>query len=97
MCADPKMPFTLEQVSRYNTRGNCLIVIEDHVLDVTTFISEHPGGEQALLTRAGKDVTSAFIPIHREGLATFKRFPDKIRQVGTLVGALDEGRTSITK
>lgn len=30
------------------------------VLDVTSFLSEHPGGELAILTFAGKDATEEF-------------------------------------
>jgi len=30
------------------------------VLDVTSFLSDHPGGELAILTFAGKDATEEF-------------------------------------
>ena len=30
------------------------------MLDVTSFLSEHPGGELAILTFAGKDATEEF-------------------------------------
>merc|ERR1712193_595620 len=34
------------------------------VLDVTKFLGEHPGGELAILTFAGKDATEEFNMIH---------------------------------
>lgn len=34
--------------------------VDGQVLDVTSFLSEHPGGELAILTFAGKDATEEF-------------------------------------
>ena len=34
------------------------------VLDVTKFLPDHPGGELAILTFAGKDATAEFDMIH---------------------------------
>jgi len=57
--------FTMEEVSKHNTRYNCWIVLYGKVLDVTIFLAEHPGGEQAILNYAGKDATKTFELIHR--------------------------------
>lgn len=85
--ADADAAMTLEEVAAHCTRADCWVVVQGRVLDVTGFISEHPGGEKELLTRAGKDVTRIFLPIHREGLALLGRFPGKIRQVGVLAAS----------
>ena len=36
------------------------MVVDGQVLDVTSFLSEHPGGELAILTFAGRDATEEF-------------------------------------
>jgi len=40
------------------------VVVSGQVLNVTNFLSEHPGGELAILTFAGKDATEEFSMIH---------------------------------
>jgi hypothetical protein len=40
------------------------VVLHDRVLDVTAFLADHPGGELAILTFAGKDATAEFDMIH---------------------------------
>merc|ERR1719375_2283872 len=56
--------FTLEEVAKHNTKESCWVVLDGKVLDVTKFLSEHPGGELAILTFAGKDATEEFNMIH---------------------------------
>ncbi|CAJ1385754.1 unnamed protein product [Effrenium voratum] len=55
---------TLEEVSKHNSKSDCWVVVDGQVLDVTSFLSEHPGGELAILTFAGKDATEEFNMIH---------------------------------
>merc|ERR1719433_1433587 len=55
---------TLEEVAKHNTKEDCWVVVNGEVLDVTKFLSEHPGGELAILTFAGKDATEEFNMIH---------------------------------
>merc|ERR1719503_245078 len=56
--------YTLEEVAKHNTKASCWVVLDGKVLDVTNFLSEHPGGELAILTFAGKDATEEFNMIH---------------------------------
>jgi len=56
--------YTLEEVAKHNTKQSCWVVLDGKVLDVTSFLSEHPGGELAILTFAGKDATEEFNMIH---------------------------------
>lgn len=51
---------------------SCWIVIDDHVFDLTSFLSKHPGGSIILLKYAGKDATDVFneIPGHIDALRT---------------------------
>merc|ERR1719329_65738 len=55
---------TMEEVAKHNTKASCWVVLDGKVLDVTNFLSEHPGGELAILTFAGKDATEEFNMIH---------------------------------
>ena len=51
---------SLADVAKHNTKADCWVVVDGQVLDVTSFLSEHPGGELAILTFAGKDATEEF-------------------------------------
>ncbi|CAE7613769.1 osm1 [Symbiodinium sp. CCMP2592] len=55
---------TMEEVGKHNSKTDCWVVVDGQVLDVTSFLSEHPGGELAILTFAGKDATEEFNMIH---------------------------------
>ena len=52
--------YSLADVAKHNTKSDCWVVVDGQVLDVTSFLSEHPGGELAILTFAGKDATEEF-------------------------------------
>jgi L-lactate dehydrogenase (cytochrome) len=39
-----------KEVRRHATTGDCWLVIEDQVLDVTAFAREHPGGASSELS-----------------------------------------------
>ncbi|XP_053974417.1 cytochrome b5-like [Hylaeus volcanicus] len=53
--------FTKSQVATTGcTKDNALIILHDKVYNVTTFLNEHPGGEEILLDHAGKDSSEDF-------------------------------------
>jgi len=56
--------YSMEEVAKHTTKTDCWVVVNGQVLDVTSFLSEHPGGELAILTFAGKDATEEFNMIH---------------------------------
>merc|ERR1711985_100423 len=56
--------FTLEEVAKHTTKADCWVVVSGQVLNVTNFLSQHPGGELAIMTFAGKDATEEFNMIH---------------------------------
>merc|ERR1719272_1425716 len=56
--------FSEEEVAKHTTKDDCWVILDGKVLDVTNFLSEHPGGELAILTFAGKDATEEFNMIH---------------------------------
>jgi len=56
--------YTMDEVKKHTTKGDCWVVVSGQVLNVTKFLGEHPGGELAILTFAGKDATEEFDMIH---------------------------------
>lgn len=72
--------YTSAQVAAHSTSRNCWTSIQGNVYDLTNWISQHPGGEEAILSICGKDGTQAFEGQHgsasdtrpKEMLATFK-------------------------
>merc|ERR1739848_493315 len=51
-------------VAKHTTKSDCWVVVSGQVLNVTSFLSEHPGGELAIITFAGKDASEEFNMIH---------------------------------
>merc|ERR1712039_605147 len=74
----------LSEVAKHTTKGDCWVVVSGQVLNVTKFLGEHPGGELAILTFAGKDATEEFNMIHPPDVIG-KYAPDAI------IGTLGEG------
>jgi len=62
--------YTLEEVNKHNTKESCWIVANNNVYNVTTFVSSHPGGIFAILSKAGEDTTKQFDwhSVHAKGL-----------------------------
>merc|ERR1711866_32499 len=56
--------YSMEEVAKHVTKTDCWVVVSGQVLNVTKFLGEHPGGELAILTFAGKDATEEFNMIH---------------------------------
>merc|ERR1711953_475852 len=76
--------FTMEEVAKHTTKSDCWVVLHNNVLNVTNFLSSHPGGELAILTFAGKDATAEFDMIHPPDVIS-KYAPDAV--IGVLGGA----------
>merc|ERR1719203_748801 len=56
--------YTLDEGAKHTTKSDCWVVVNGEVLNVTNFLSEHPGGELAILTFAGRDASEEFNMIH---------------------------------
>ncbi|XP_020516642.1 cytochrome b5 type B [Labrus bergylta] len=52
--------YTLEDIRVHNISSDTWLIIHGKVYDVTSFIEEHPGGEEVLLEQAGADATESF-------------------------------------
>ncbi|CAE8624847.1 unnamed protein product [Polarella glacialis] len=58
--------YTMADVAQHNSATSCWIVLNGEVLDVTTFVKDHPGGDSVILSFAGKDASVMFNPIHSQ-------------------------------
>ncbi|KAF2453787.1 cytochrome b5 [Lineolata rhizophorae] len=52
--------YTYSDVAEHKTKKDLWVVIHDKVYNVSSFIDEHPGGEEVLLDVSGQDATEAF-------------------------------------
>lgn len=82
--------YTIDDVAKHKTRDNCWIVLHGKVLDVSTFLKDHPGGEAVILGVAGKDNTDIFDTIHQSsgGFDLINKWAPK-----SIIGELDPSST----
>merc|ERR1711990_944240 len=78
--------YTMAEVAKHTVKGDCWVVVAGQVLNVSNFLPNHPGGELAILTFAGKDATEEFNMIHPPDVIP-KYAPDAI--IGVLGGGDD--------
>jgi len=76
--------FTFSDVSEHTSKKDLYMVIHDKVYDCTSFVDEHPGGEEVMLDVGGQDSTEAFEDVGHS---------DEAREIleGLLVGTLKRG------
>jgi len=58
---------SMADVATHNKKEDCWVVVNGEALDVTKWIPIHPGGEQAIMSYAGKDATEEWNMIHKPG------------------------------
>jgi len=58
---------TLEELSKHTKKDDVWVSLNGQVLDVTKWVKFHPGGEMAIMTRAGTDVSSEWNALHSSG------------------------------
>lgn len=51
---------TIEEVAKHNSPDSCWVIHEGRVYDVTSFLFDHPGGEEILVKHSGNDITQLF-------------------------------------
>ena len=70
--------YTMAQVATHNTKDSCWAAVSGGVYDLTAWIDQHPGGDNAIKGLCGTDGTAAFTAQHRgagkptDTLAKFK-------------------------
>mmetsp|Transcript_20491 Transcript_20491/g.28625 ORF Transcript_20491/g.28625 Transcript_20491/m.28625 type:complete len:720 (-) Transcript_20491:197-2356(-) len=57
---------SMEEVRKHTEDGNCWVVIDGSVYDVSEFMKSHPGGKRPLIENAGKDASKIFHHLHKD-------------------------------
>ncbi|CAD1812845.1 Cytochrome b5-like Heme/Steroid binding domain family protein [Candida parapsilosis] len=52
--------YEFDEISKHTTHDDVWVVINGKVYNVSSYIDEHPGGEEVILDVAGTDATEAF-------------------------------------
>ncbi|KAF8909852.1 Flavocytochrome c [Mucidula mucida] len=73
--------YSAEEVAKHKTKDDCWVIVDGQVLDVTTFLPDHPGGEKAILLYGGRDATEEFNMLHDPKVIP-RYAPDSV--IGTL-------------
>lgn len=58
------LTFTEEQVAQHNTRSDCWTIIDNKVYNLSSWVDNHPGGDEIIVSLAGKDSTGFFNDQH---------------------------------
>ena len=56
--------YTMAQVAAHNSASSCYTAINGSVYDLTSFVSQHPGGASRILSLCGIDGTAAYSSQH---------------------------------
>jgi cytochrome b involved in lipid metabolism len=51
---------TTEEIAKHNSAGDCWMIIDGKVYDLTNYLSVHPGGAGAMIPYCGKDGSRGF-------------------------------------
>jgi len=72
---------TSAEIAAHSAKKDIYMIIHDKVYNVTSFVDEHPGGEEVLLDVGGQDATEAFEDVGHS---------DEAREIldGLLIGTL---------
>ncbi|TGJ81408.1 hypothetical protein E0Z10_g7351 [Xylaria hypoxylon] len=67
----PKKELSAQEIASHRSTSSCWIVVDDKVYDVTSYLTEHPGGAAVLLKQAGTDATAEFRKIHSTDILSY--------------------------
>jgi flavocytochrome c len=60
----PTTEYSLEEVAKHNTKDDLWIAVKGIVMDLTSWVNDHPGGPQALFSHMGRDASEEFEMLH---------------------------------
>eukprot|EP00953_Heterococcus_sp_UTEX-ZZ885_P002475 1844-Heterococcus_DN1.PRE.5 len=68
----PGRLYSADEVASHNKRDDCWVIIDKKVYDLTSFLSQHPGGVITILVYAGRDASAVFAAIHADDAYALK-------------------------
>lgn len=88
--------YSPSEISVHSTKKDCWLVIHGKVYDVSTFMEDHPGGEEALLhASAIGDATDSFEEVGHSSSATNMMEDFLIGTVDGLTGTNSRGSAAV--
>lgn len=63
---DLKIEITIDELRKHDNEQEPWFVVKGQVYNGTTFLKDHPGGAQSIISAAGLDSTDEFMAIHSE-------------------------------
>ena len=54
------LTLSMDELAKHNSSSSCWLLISGKIYDVTTFLTQHPGGAREILKNCGTDATVAF-------------------------------------
>ncbi|WPK27196.1 hypothetical protein PUMCH_004573 [Australozyma saopauloensis] len=64
----PSKEFTAEEVAKHNKADDCWVIVKNVVMDLTSFLDNHPGGRESIVKYAGQDATESFDMLHEDNV-----------------------------
>ncbi|OIW04605.1 hypothetical protein TanjilG_18082 [Lupinus angustifolius] len=91
--------FTFDEVAKHNNVKDCWIIVNGKVYDVTPFLDDHPGGDEALVTATAKDATIDFEDIGHSDTAIedMKKYYVGDVDTNTLPANLDKNKPQLIR
>lgn len=83
---------TMADVAQHSSPGDCWSAIGGKVYDLTSWITQHPGGQSAIARLCGRDGTASFNGAHRGQSGPSQQLAAML--VGPLAGATNASPTS---
>ncbi|CAH8387037.1 unnamed protein product [Eruca vesicaria subsp. sativa] len=80
---------SFHDVAKHKCKNDCWILIHGKVYDISSFIDEHPGGDNVLLAVTGKDASTDFDDVNHsnEAKETMKKY---------CIGDVDQSTVPVT-
>ena len=57
------------ELSKHNTKNDAWVSYKGKLLNITSFLNDHPGGDSVIMPYLGKDITDAFIKAGHSAVA----------------------------
>lgn len=64
----PSKTFTADEVAKHNKPDDCWVIVKNVVMDLTSFLDNHPGGRESIIKFAGQDATESFDMLHEDNV-----------------------------
>ncbi|XP_010518344.1 PREDICTED: cytochrome B5 [Camelina sativa] len=81
---------SFHDVCKHKCKNDCWILIHGKVYDISTFMDEHPGGDNVLLAVTGKDASTDFEDVNHSDDA-------KEQMKKYCIGDVDQSTVPVTK